>query len=203
MKRIISTEEAMDYAGGTIRRTAVPADHDHFGRVTTPLINGSRMPLVRIETGDILLFRPQVTGLVVHNRDGVKTVLFTMSPKAFEDENWTLPGGGVDPGESLEDAFRRELADEELRVDRAYFENLRYVGDFKQPGNSKGDFYGKRHLHVCADYVGHPDDLNPDPTEIINTTWASPDDLGSILITFRNLERAEFTRKLIAHCLAD
>lgn len=52
---------------------------------------------------DKLSFRPSIYGIVIRNN----RVLLA----GFKD-GWTIPGGGVDIGESFADAFQREVRDE-------------------------------------------------------------------------------------------
>jgi 8-oxo-dGTP pyrophosphatase MutT (NUDIX family) len=54
--------------------------------------------------------RPAVRALVLDPDERVLLVRF-VNPETGE-QFWTTPGGGIDPGESLEDAIRRELREE-------------------------------------------------------------------------------------------
>lgn len=56
-------------------------------------------------------FRPAVKALVTD----ADRVLLVQEEHANGDPFWTLPGGGLDPDETLEDALRREIR-EELRT---------------------------------------------------------------------------------------
>ncbi|MGZ4718362.1 MAG: NUDIX hydrolase [Acidimicrobiales bacterium] len=53
--------------------------------------------------------RAAVRALVLGPDDAVLLVHFSFSET---EEVWALPGGGIEPGESVEEAIRRELAEE-------------------------------------------------------------------------------------------
>ena len=53
-------------------------------------------------------FRPAVRGLVIDENDHVLMVRLVFPEGAF----WVLPGGGIDEGEDVLDALRRELREE-------------------------------------------------------------------------------------------
>lgn len=46
------------------------------------------------------------------DEDGVEVLLTKISPRGFHSGSWTLPGGGVDHGESPADALAREIREE-------------------------------------------------------------------------------------------
>jgi putative (di)nucleoside polyphosphate hydrolase len=60
-------------------------------------------------TEELSLYRPNV-GVVLFHRDG--RVWLGRRVNAPEPYNWQFPQGGVDPGEDLAEAARRELAEE-------------------------------------------------------------------------------------------
>jgi putative (di)nucleoside polyphosphate hydrolase len=60
-------------------------------------------------TQDLELYRPNV-GVVLFHRDG--RVWLGRRANTPGPHNWQFPQGGVDPGEDLEAAARRELAEE-------------------------------------------------------------------------------------------
>jgi len=64
-----------------------------------------------------VVVRHAVRALVLDPEDRVLLVRF-INPETGE-ELWTTPGGGIDSGESLEDAIRRELREETGLIDPA------------------------------------------------------------------------------------
>jgi 8-oxo-dGTP pyrophosphatase MutT (NUDIX family) len=68
-----------------------------------------------------LRLRQAVRALVLDEDDNVLLVHFHWEGLDVPGGFWACPGGGIDPGESAEEALRRELA-EELGLETANFE---------------------------------------------------------------------------------
>jgi 8-oxo-dGTP diphosphatase len=66
--------------------------------------------------------------VVVARREGLSQVLLVRREKPPFQGRWAIPGGFVDPGESLDTAARRELW-EETGVEPVRLEQLRAFGD--------------------------------------------------------------------------
>ncbi|MCQ2368642.1 MAG: NAD(+) diphosphatase [Kiritimatiellae bacterium] len=83
-------------------------------------------------------------------------------------KNWTLVAGFVDPGESFEDAVRREVAEEaSIKV-----KNIRYFGSQSWP------FPSTIMVGFTAEYESG--ELTPDGEEVIESGWFSKDNLPEI-----------------------
>lgn len=94
-------------------------------------------------------------------RDAVRAIIFkdnnllVMKRNKFGQEYYTLIGGGVDAGETIEQALVREIR-EETGVQTGQFRKV-YVED-------AGDMYGTQHVFWCEYLQGEPV-LGPDTEE--------------------------------------
>lgn len=104
-----------------------------------------------------------------------------------------LPGGFVDPGESAEEALRRECMEEvSLRID-----GLRYLGSYPNDYVFKGVPYKTCDLFFAAQVPpetplgpdGHPTVL-ADPEEAIRPRWTAIRDLDEGDFAFVSMKRA-------------
>jgi putative (di)nucleoside polyphosphate hydrolase len=93
---------------------------------------------------------------------------------------WQFPQGGVDDGETLEQALIRELR-EEISVAAAAYKILSSKGPyFYLFGNGKGvrGFQGKEQHYFLADFTGDPSAINVETEhpEFRAIRWVSPDE---------------------------
>ena len=92
---------------------------------------------------------------------------------------WQFPQGGIDPGETPEEALRREVW-EEISVRDGY-----RIADRKGPyrylypnGSTKRGYHGKEQEYFLLDYTGDPGaiDLATKHPEFRQSRWISPGD---------------------------
>ncbi len=103
--------------------------------------------------------------VLLADRDGKQDVLLIRRGKPPFRGLWALPGGHVDPGERVEDAARRELAEETgVAVDR-----VEPVGVYSEPGR---DPRGRYVSFAClARATTAPDATAADDAEAV---WWAP-----------------------------
>lgn len=152
---------------------------------TTDVIGGfvawtaAKLPVVMVAS------RPSVFGAAtVIVRDGRVLLVH----HTYGELNWELPGGGADPGESAEQAARREALEEvgvTLSVERL-------TGIYWEP---QGAFGHHHFVFRAALAPGSPEPRAADPVEISECAWFAPDALPRPL--------SDFTARRIDDALSD
>jgi ADP-ribose pyrophosphatase YjhB (NUDIX family) len=134
----------------------------------------------------------QVRGAVL------QAVLWQRAREPFRDA-WSLPGGYLDEGETLEDSIRRHLAE---KVDVRELAHLEQLGTLSDPGRHPEEW------QLATAYLGLvPSDL--DPVVPGDTTWHPIDELppmafdhGSITVAGRDRLRAKLSYTNLGFALA-
>jgi putative (di)nucleoside polyphosphate hydrolase len=104
--------------------------------------------------------RPNV-GIVLFNRDG--RVWYGRRTGAAEPYCWQFPQGGVDPGEDLYDAARRELAEETGVVTTSLLGRTReWVAYDFPPGTDRGrkGWKGQKQIWFALRFEGEEREIN-------------------------------------------
>jgi ADP-ribose pyrophosphatase YjhB (NUDIX family) len=132
-------------------------------------------------------------------RDGVLKVLLWERAKEPFLGAWSLPGGRLEPGETLESSIRRHLA---AKVDVRELAHLEQLETRSEPDRHPGEWL------VATAYLGLvPADVDPRVPE--DTSWHPVDDLppmafdhGSIALAGRERLRAKLSYTNIGFALA-
>jgi putative (di)nucleoside polyphosphate hydrolase len=114
--------------------------------------------------------------------------------RSFEDRYFAIPGGGVEEGESLEEAVYREVL-EELGIGK---ESIEYVGKSDVPlqttynapkTNSEGKVYvGSERYFFGFRFVGNDKEIKLQEDEVRAYKWIPFDELKDYLLFDRQLE---------------
>lgn len=127
---------------------------------------------------------PKLTADVVIPGEGGRVILIDRAIGPYE-EWWSLPGGAVEVGETVEHAAVREVREET----GLYVELVRRIGVYSDPDRDpRGDF-------VSVAYLARPvsGELTPEDDEVIKVAYIDP----------QTLERVAFDhRKIIGDALA-
>lgn len=139
----------------------------------------SERPTSPGETPPPPIARPvPIVRLVVRDDDG-RVLLLRRASTAYAEGDWSLPGGKVDYGDTLEEAARRELREEtSLECD-----GLRFLFVQDSLPLSPGGMHCIN-LYFAGDARGDVR-LNPESSKV---DWIGPDDLDRHTIAFRNDE---------------
>ena len=132
-------------------------------------------------------------------RPCVGIALFNNENKVFVGErldspdSWQMPQGGIDPGETVEDAFFRELEEElgtsQAEIIRVLEEPLCYDLPYHLVGKFWGGKYcGQEQTWVAARFTGADDDINIYAyrwPEFQKWQWVDPYDAVDIIVPFK------------------
>lgn len=133
-----------------------------------------------------LPYRKATLGIIVN-----KSNQFLVVTHAGSGANqWRFPGGGIEPNETPEQTIQRELL-EEFGTDK--FKLIKQCSQINyteweeeyilsQAALNRGPWRGQAQHHFLLEFLGLPEDLKPDPSEITNLKWATLDELPELFI---------------------
>jgi putative (di)nucleoside polyphosphate hydrolase len=119
-------------------------------------------------------FRPNVAG-ILRNRDGK----ILICERIHVRNAWQFPQGGVDEGETLEEALARELW-EEIGLDEKDFRIVQKRGGYRYhfPSGRKKGYEGKEQTYFLCDFLAEDKkiDLEAHVPEFRGWKWIAPKD---------------------------
>ena len=136
------------------------------------------------------MYRKGVSALIVNKKDEFLLVNLL----SFEDRYFAIPGGGVDEGESLEDAVYREVQ-EELGIEN---KSLEYINKSDVPVsfkfkvikmNRKGiEYEGSERYFFGFRFTGEENEIKLGEDEVSSYKWVPFNELNKYLLFDCQLE---------------
>lgn len=143
------------------------------------------------------MFRKGVSALIVNN----KNEFLLVNLESFEEKYFAIPGGGVEQGETLEEAVYREIY-EELGIDQ---KNLQIVGQSDVPLRFKFkvtklnrdgvEYEGSERYFFGFKFIGNESGIKLQEGEIRFYKWVSFENLKDYLLFDNQL--VETTEKIL------
>ena len=132
-------------------------------------------------------------------RTGVGIVVLNSENKVFVGkrrdnpiEKWQMPQGGVDPGESLIEAMRRELLEETGITNIKILKELNYWLEYELPKDLigiiwKGKFRGQKQRWFIVKFLGTDKEVNVKTKfpEFIEWKWLNIEELPNVIVDFK------------------
>ena len=150
--------------------------------------------LHKMNRGD-LTYR-QSTSAVILDKTGR---ILLVQKNSYKDNEWSIPGGGIEEGEPPETTIIREL-NEELGSNK--FEIVKVAGQtdrYEWPDNlinekiakNKAVYRGQEISQFLVRFLGEDGDLKPQIEEVRDIKWVFPKELSSYLIFPQQMEKME------------
>ena len=128
-------------------------------------------------------------GIVVLNS---KNQVFVGKRRDNPTDKWQMPQGGVDPGETLEKAMKRELEEETSIKSIKVLKVLDYWLEYELPPSLlgiiwKGKYRGQKQKWFIVKFIGNEDEINlkTKNPEFVEWKWIFPDELPTVIVNFK------------------
>ena len=132
-------------------------------------------------------------------RTGVGVVVLNSKNEVFvakridnPGDKWQMPQGGVDPGEKLIEAMKRELFEETNIKNIKILKELDYWLQYELPENLlgiiwKGKYRGQKQKWFIVRFIGKESEINlkTKNPEFIEWKWVEIDELPKIIVDFK------------------
>lgn len=130
------------------------------------------------------MYRKGVSALILNKNQE----LLLVNLVAFENQYYAIPGGGVEEGETLEDAVYREIK-EELGIEK---NTLKYIAKSDNPlrfkfkvtkVNREGrEYSGSERYFFGFNFIGDDENISIQESEVRSYKWVPFSDLGKYLL---------------------
>ena len=128
-------------------------------------------------------------GVIVLNKDNK---VFVGKRKDNPIDKWQMPQGGVDKGEELVDAMKRELKEETSIKNIKIIKELDGWLDYELPKNLlgkiwKGKYRGQKQKWFIVKFLGEESEINitTKRPEFIEWKWVERNQLPNIIVDFK------------------
>ena len=128
-------------------------------------------------------------GIIVLNE---KNQVFVGKRKDNPTDNWQMPQGGVDKGESYINAMKRELLEETSIKNIKIIKEIDSIYEYELPDNLvgiiwKGKFRGQKQKWFITKFLGNDSEINLNTKypEFIDWKWIEPKLLPEVIVNFK------------------
>jgi len=118
--------------------------------------------------------------------------VFVAKRKDNPIDKWQMPEGGVDPGENMLTAMKRELEEETSITNIKLLKEIDYWLEYQLPNNLigiiwKGKYRGQKQKWFIVRYLDRDDkiNINTKNPEFIEWKWIDPETLPKVIVDFK------------------
>ena len=136
----------------------------------------------------ILPLRLGVGAIVLNNKNRV----FVGKRKDNPIDKWQMPQGGVNEGEKLIDAMKRELQEETGIKNIKILKEIDEIFEYELPNHLigkiwKGKFRGQKQKWFITKFTGEDSEINlkTNNQEFIDWKWIFPNELPTVIVDFK------------------
>lgn len=138
-----------------------------------------------------MVFRSKVSGVILNSIDQVLLVQIN----EYKENEWNVPGGGVEEGESDEEALLRELSEElgtekfNILLKSSIINRYDFPDELIEKIISEGKNYrGQEQVQFVVRFLGNDSDIHIQTEEIRKYKWVSQNNLDEYLLFPNQLE---------------
>jgi len=143
-------------------------------------------------------------------RDGVGAIILNNENKVFVGKrkdnpfnNWQMPQGGVDHGESYLAAMKREIFEETSIKNLEVLKEIDGFFEYELPKNLvgiiwKGKYRGQKQKWFILRFIGSENEINLKTSnpEFIEWKWIFPNELPEVIVDFKKDMYTDLLNKL-------